>query len=99
MGRFSDQDTIRTEGKSYFRKRDEMQVSSLKHAIGNASRNESLPSQAQKLPGFMRIVRKVKEMKRCSEKEWVLLLLCMKRGGKAVVEDKTRCNNTPVARA
>jgi hypothetical protein len=45
----------------------------------------------------MRIVRKVKEMKRCKEKEWVLLW--MKRGGKAVVEDKTRCNNTPVARA
>jgi hypothetical protein len=45
----------------------------------------------------MRFVRKVKEMKRCSEKEWVLLW--MKRGGKAVVEDKTRCNNTPVARA
>jgi hypothetical protein len=35
-------------------------------------------------------------MKRCSEKEWVLLW--MKRGGKAVVVDKTRCNNTPVAR-
>ncbi len=45
----------------------------------------------------MRIVRKVKEMTRCSEKEWVLLW--MKRGGNAVVEDKTRCNNTPVARA
>jgi hypothetical protein len=34
----------------------------------------------------MRIARKVKEMKRCSEKEWELLW--MKRGGKAVVEDK-----------
>jgi hypothetical protein len=45
----------------------------------------------------MRIVRKVKEMTRCSEKECVLLW--MKRGGKAVVEDETRCNNTPVARA
>jgi hypothetical protein len=49
MGRFSDQDTIRTEGKSCFRKRDEMKVSSLKHAIGNASRNEFLPIQTQKL--------------------------------------------------
>ncbi len=64
MGRFQIRTRIRTEGKSCFRKRDEMKVSSLKHAIGNASRNEFLPSQAQKLLGFMRIVRKVKEMKR-----------------------------------